>query len=176
MGETSARRAETLHVIWPKKCKFLARLTNFCDFYDFRKAIATAFLQVSIIPMVKVEIYSFYFYLFKNLSPSVKSVPRKVEFRVQTERFFGNARRKKTKFLRDSCLVWQDSLGNAFCGKHFVDTANLHGTPVESFNWIAEKYLMTSKMYTIIQLIVVSFPQHISAANLLYSHSSDVYK
>ena len=63
-----------------------------------------------------------------------KSVPRKVEFRVQTERFFGNARQKKTKFLRDSCLVCQDSLGNAFSGKHFLDTANLHGTPVETFN------------------------------------------
>ena len=65
-----------------------------------------------------------------SVSQCHKSAPRKVELRVQTERFFDNARRKKMKFLRDSCLVLQDSLGNAFCGKHFVDTANLHGTPV----------------------------------------------
>ena len=69
-----------------------------------------------------------------SVSNCHKYVPRKVEFRVQTERFFGNARRKKTKFLRDSCLVWQETLGNAFCGKHFVDTANLHGAPAETFN------------------------------------------
>ena len=28
----------------------LARFTNFCDFYGFRKAVATAFLGISKIP------------------------------------------------------------------------------------------------------------------------------
>ena len=113
--------------------QMLARFTNFCDFYDFWKGncIFTNFK----IPRVNVEIHSFPFYLFKvSVSQCHKSVPRKVEFRVQTARFFANARWKKTKFLCDSCLVWKDSLGNAFCGKHFVDTASLLGTPVETLN------------------------------------------
>ena len=116
--------------------QILARFTNLCHFYDFWKAVATAYLRISKIPVVNVEIHSFSFiYLKISVSQSHKSVPRKVEFRVQNERFFGNARRKKTKFLRDSCLIWQDSLGNAFCGRHFVDTANfIHGTLVETFN------------------------------------------
>ena len=44
----------------------LARFTNFCDFHDFRKAVATAFLEVSKIPMVHFEIHSFSVHLFKN--------------------------------------------------------------------------------------------------------------
>ena len=44
----------------------LARLTNCCDFHDFRKAVATAFLGVSKIPTVNFEIHSFSFYLFKK--------------------------------------------------------------------------------------------------------------
>ena len=56
------------------------------------------------------------------------------EFRVQTEKIFSYARRYKKKFLRDSCLVSKDSLGNAFCGKYFVDPANLLGAPVATFN------------------------------------------
>ena len=114
------------------RTQFLARFTNFCDFW---KTVATAFLRTSKIPVVTVEIHSFSFYLLKNFCLSLSQICAcKVEFRVQTERFFGNARRKKTKFLHDSCLVWQDSLGNAFCGKYFVGTANLHGIPVETFN------------------------------------------
>ena len=35
---------------------------------------------------------------------------------------------------------------------------------------------MISKMYTIIQLNVVSPPQHLGAGNLLVSHFQDVYK
>ena len=35
---------------------------------------------------------------------------------------------------------------------------------------------MISKLYTIIQLDVVSPPQHLKAVNLLVSHSQDVYK
>ena len=38
----------------------LARFTNFCDFYDFWKAVATAFLRISEIPMVNVEIHFFF--------------------------------------------------------------------------------------------------------------------
>ena len=44
----------------------LARFTNFCDFHDFRKAVATAFVGISKIPMVNFEINSFSFHLFKN--------------------------------------------------------------------------------------------------------------
>ena len=55
----------------------LARFTNFCDFHDFRKAVATAFLRISKIPTVNFEINSFSFlfvqeFLFssdKNLCP-----------------------------------------------------------------------------------------------------------
>ena len=42
----------------------LTRFTNFCDFHDFRKAVATAFLGISKIPTVNFEINSSY--LFKN--------------------------------------------------------------------------------------------------------------
>ena len=42
----------------------LASFTNFCDFHDFVKAVATAFLQISKIPTVDFEINSFN--LFKN--------------------------------------------------------------------------------------------------------------
>ena len=44
----------------------LARFTNFCDFHDFRKAVATAFLGISKLSTVSFEIHSF-FHLFKNL-------------------------------------------------------------------------------------------------------------
>ena len=44
----------------------LARITNFCDFHNFRKAVATAFLGISKIPMANFNIHSFLFYLFKN--------------------------------------------------------------------------------------------------------------
>ena len=44
----------------------LARFTDFCDFYDFRKAVATAFLGISKIPIVNFEIHSFSFHLLKN--------------------------------------------------------------------------------------------------------------
>ena len=40
------------------------RFRNLCDFYDFRKAIATAILGIYKIPMTNVEIHSFSFYLF----------------------------------------------------------------------------------------------------------------
>ena len=42
----------------------LARFTNFCD---FRKAKATAYLEISEILTVNFEINSFSFYLFKNV-------------------------------------------------------------------------------------------------------------
>ena len=45
----------------------LARFTNFCDFHDFRETVATVFLGILKIPIVKFEIHSFSFYLFKNL-------------------------------------------------------------------------------------------------------------
>ena len=44
----------------------LARFTNFCVFHDFRKAVATAFLGISKIPVANFEIHSFSFYLFKT--------------------------------------------------------------------------------------------------------------
>ena len=37
-----------------------AIFTNFCDFYDFRKAVETAFLGISKIPTVNFEIHSFF--------------------------------------------------------------------------------------------------------------------
>ena len=43
-----------------------AGFTNFCDFYDFRKAVATAFLGISKIPTVNFEIHSFSCYLLKK--------------------------------------------------------------------------------------------------------------
>ena len=43
----------------------LTRLANFCDFRDFRKAIATAFIAISKISTVNFEISSFY--LFQKL-------------------------------------------------------------------------------------------------------------
>ena len=44
----------------------VARLTNFCHVQDFGKAVATAFVAISNIPMVKVEIHCFSIYLFKH--------------------------------------------------------------------------------------------------------------
>ena len=44
----------------------LARFTDFCDFHDFRKAVATAFLGILKIPTVNFEIHSFSFYPLKN--------------------------------------------------------------------------------------------------------------
>ena len=61
------------------------RFTNFCDFYDFRKAVATEFIGIYKILMINVEIHSFFF-LF------VQFVPHIVELRVQTEKFFSYAR------------------------------------------------------------------------------------
>ena len=43
----------------------LARFMHFCDFHDFWKAVATAFLGILKIPTVNFEIYCL-FYLFKN--------------------------------------------------------------------------------------------------------------
>ena len=58
----------------------LARFTNFCDFNDFRKAVATAFLLIQKISTVNFEINSFCFYLFKNfVFQCHKFVPREVE-------------------------------------------------------------------------------------------------
>ena len=80
--------------------------------------------------------FTLFLFIYSKISVSQcpKSVPRKVEFRVQTERFLGYAKQKKTKFLHDSCLVCENSRENAFCGKYFVDTAHLHVAPVETFN------------------------------------------
>ena len=44
----------------------LARFTNFCDFHDFQKTVATVFLRILKIPNINVEIHSFVKYLFKN--------------------------------------------------------------------------------------------------------------
>ena len=56
----------------------LARFTNFYDFYDFRKAVATAFLGISKIPTVNVEIHSFSFICSKiSVSQCHRFVPRK---------------------------------------------------------------------------------------------------
>ena len=43
----------------------IGHIYEFCDFDGFRKAVATAFLGMSKIPIVKFEIK--FFYLFKNL-------------------------------------------------------------------------------------------------------------
>ena len=51
---------------WQAKIPILVRFTNFCDFHDFWKAVATAFLGISKIPMVNFEIKSFSFYLSKK--------------------------------------------------------------------------------------------------------------
>ena len=54
----------------------MSRFTNFCDFQDFRKAVAIAFLGISKIPTVNFEIHSFSLFCSKilfssdtNLSP-----------------------------------------------------------------------------------------------------------
>ena len=63
---------------------------NCYDFYDFWKAVATAFLEILKIPMVNFEIHSLY--LFKNfVFQGHKFVLHKVKFRLQTEIFFGFA-------------------------------------------------------------------------------------
>ena len=102
--------------------QILARFTNFCDFYDFWKAVATAFLRISKTPMVNVEIrFCSFLFVQKFLSPSVTNLcPRKVEFRVQTERFFGNARRKTTKF--NVIPVWS---GKTVLEMLFVESTSL---------------------------------------------------
>ena len=43
-----------------------ARFKNFCDLYDFRKAVATAILGIPKIATINFEIHSFSFHLFKN--------------------------------------------------------------------------------------------------------------
>ena len=59
--------------------QILARYTNFCDFYDFWKAVATASLRISKIPMVNLEICSFLF-VQKFQSPSVTNLcPAKLD-------------------------------------------------------------------------------------------------
>ena len=61
---------------------------NVCDFYDFWKLVATAFLGISQILTVNCEIHSFSFYLLKNFCfPVTKICARKVQFRIQTEDF-----------------------------------------------------------------------------------------
>ena len=54
--------------------QILARFTNVCDFYDFWKVVANAFLRISKIPMVNVEIHSFFSFVQKFLSPSVTNL------------------------------------------------------------------------------------------------------
>ena len=100
-----------------------------------------------------------------------------VVFRVQTERLLAMSDRKK-KFLCDSCLVWQGSLGNAFCRKYFVHTAHLYGAPVGNFNWVGLES-STSWLQECIELYSLMLshpPQHLGAANLLFSFHPDVYK
>ena len=64
----------------------LTRFTNSWN-HDFREAAATAFLGISKIPTVNFEIHSSSFHLFKKFCFQVTEIH--VEFRVQTERFFG---------------------------------------------------------------------------------------
>ena len=52
----------------------LARFTNFCDFHDFREAVATAFLGISKIVTVNFEIHSLSLYLFKNFCSPVTQI------------------------------------------------------------------------------------------------------
>ena len=89
------------------------RFTNFCDFYDFRKAVATAFLGIYKIPTINVEIHSFFF-LFVQFVPSI------VEFRVQTEKIFSYARSRK----RNSYVipVWS---GKTVLEMLFVESTSL---------------------------------------------------
>ena len=70
----------------------LARFMNFCDFHDFWKTVAAAFLGISKIPIVNFEINSFSFYLFKKFCfPMTHIYAREVELGFETERFFGYA-------------------------------------------------------------------------------------
>ena len=110
--------------------------------------------------MINVEIHSFFFL-------SVQFVPLIVEFRVQTEKILAMlGSRKRNSYV---VPVWPGKtvLEMLFVGKYFVDTANLLGTAVATFNWAGPQ---SSTFQKCIQL------QHLSAANLLFSHSSDVYK
>ena len=51
----------------------LARLTNFCYVKDFGKDLATAFVGISKVPMVKVEIHSFSIYRVSHKKVSIKN-------------------------------------------------------------------------------------------------------
>ena len=51
----------------------LARFTNFCDFHDFRKAIATTFLRISKTPTVNFEIHSFFLFVQKFLMTQIRA-------------------------------------------------------------------------------------------------------
>ena len=68
---------------------------NFCDFYDFRKAVATTFLGISKIPTVNFEIHSFSFYFCqkKLFSSDANFCPAKLNLEYKLERFFCYAHR-----------------------------------------------------------------------------------
>ena len=82
-----------------KKMPILARFTNFCDFYDFRNTVATAFLGISKVPTVDVEIHSFSFYLFSMCLAKL---------------YLGYKLKDFLAMLGEVKVVWKDSLGNAF--------------------------------------------------------------
>ena len=54
----------------------LARFMNFCNFHDFQRAIATAFLGISKIPTVNFEITLFLFICSKCFTVTQMRAPR----------------------------------------------------------------------------------------------------
>ena len=70
----------------------LVRFIHFSDFYDFHKAVATAFLEISKISTVNFAIHSLSCYLFKNFCPLVTQICTMQSYiQGKTERFFSYA-------------------------------------------------------------------------------------
>ena len=85
----------------------LARFTNFCDFHYFRKAVATAFLEISKISTINFEIHTFSFYLFKNFCFSAYAhTTRKTTKSEKNAKFTGSE-----EFIHEEKLdiqIWLD--------------------------------------------------------------------
>ena len=64
----------------------LVRFTNFCDFHDFQKAVATAFLRISKIPTVNFEINSLFVQKFL-FSTNTNLCPKNLNLRLKVKDF-----------------------------------------------------------------------------------------
>ena len=90
----------------------LARFRNFCDFHDFWKAVATAFLGISKIATVNFEINPFCFYLFKNFCFPVKQTCAQRSWNLRSKlKEFSAMLLTTLKFLNDA---WTDRISCDF--------------------------------------------------------------